>query len=57
MPPDEFDNDAEEQMYQVPLAGDTYMEDNKKVYLKLKEYLVETKGCMWIKSFDRSQDG
>ena len=40
-------------MYQVPLAGDAYMEDNKKVYLKLKEYLVKTKG----KTFDRSQDG
>ena len=44
-------------MYQVPLAGDTYMEDNKKVYLKLKEYLVETEGWAWIKTFDRSQDG
>ena len=44
-------------MYQVPLAGDTYTEDNKKVYLKLKEYLVETKGWAWIKTFDRPQDG
>ena len=43
-------------MYQVPLARDTYTEDNKKVYLKLKEYLVETKGWAWIKTFDRSQD-
>ena len=34
-----------------------YMEDNKKVYLKLKEYLVETDGWAWIKTFDRSQDG
>ena len=37
MPLDEFENDAEEQMYQVPLAGDAYREDNKKVYLKLKD--------------------
>ena len=43
-------------MYQVPLAGDTYTEDNKKVYLKLNEYLVETKGWAWIKALDRSQD-
>ena len=57
MPPDEFENDAKEQMYQIPLAGDAYMEDNKKVYLKLKEYLVETEGWAWIKTFDRSQDG
>ena len=57
MPPDEFENDAEKRMYQVLLAGDAYMEDNKKVYLKLKEYLVETEGGAWIETFDRSQDG
>ena len=57
MPPDEFENDAKERMYQVPLNGNAYMEDNKKVYLKLKEYLVETDGWAWIKTFDRSQDG
>ena len=28
-----------------------------KVYLKLKEYLVETDGWAWILTFDRSQDG
>ena len=44
-------------MYQGLLAGDANMEDNKKVYLKLKEYLVETKGWAWIETFDRSQDG
>ena len=43
-------------MYQVLLAGDTHTEVNKKVYLKLKEYLVETESWAWIETFDRSQD-
>ena len=57
MPPDEFENKAREQMCQVTLAGDAYTEDNKKVYLKLKEYLIETEGWAWIETFNRSQDG
>ena len=44
-------------MFQVLLARDAYTEDNKMVYLKLKEYLIETDDWAWIKTLDRSQDG
>ena len=56
-PPNEFEHEAEERMYQVPLAGDTYIEDNKMVNLKLKQYLIETNGWAWIENFDMSQNG
>ena len=36
---DEFKNNNEEHMYQVPHKGEAYDKDNGAMYLKLKEYL------------------
>ena len=57
MPWDEFENDEKEHMYQVPHEGKVYDKDNRAMYLKLKEYLINTTGYTWIEEFDRSEDG
>ena len=56
-PPDEFENDDKECMYQVPHEGELHDNDNRAMYLKLKEYLFNTTGYTWIEEFNRSDYG
>ena len=57
MPPEELQNDDEERMYQLPHEGKGYNKDNQTVYLKLKEYLIDTNGYTWISDYNRSDNG
>ena len=57
MPPDELENNDKECMYQVPHKGKAYDEDNRAMYLKHKEYLIDTTRYTWIEEFDMSEDG
>ena len=57
VPPTVFVDDTEERMYQLPLAGPSFEEDNRAVYRKLKSFLIETPGWAWIESFDAREDG
>jgi hypothetical protein len=54
---DEFEYDKQCCMYQIPLNGNAYNLDNASVFQKLKDFLVETPGYMWIKSFNALEDG
>ena len=56
MPLDEFMNDDVEHMYQVPHKGEAYDKGNRAVYLKLKEYLINTARYTRIEEFNRSED-
>ena len=55
--PAEFENDAQERMFQLPLTGEAYELDNGRVYRKLKEFLVDTPGAPWIEQFNASENG
>ena len=48
---------AEERMYQIPLQGDAYEEDNKTVFHLLKEYLIATQAYSWIEAYARTENG
>lgn len=50
-------NDDTEQLYQIPLVGQLYENDNKAVYLQLKQCVLNTEGWEWIKSYDANQNG
>ena len=41
---DEFANNQEECMYQLPLDSDTFEADNHAVYRKLKAFLINSPG-------------
>ena len=41
MPPEEFQNNDKERMYQIPHKGKGHNKDNQTMYLKLKEYLID----------------
>jgi len=56
-PPDEFDTDEQERMFQIALNGEAYETDNRSVYRKLKAFLVDTPGWAWIEPFDATEDG
>jgi hypothetical protein len=44
-------------LYQYPLTGNLFREDNKAVFRMLADLLRGTEGYTWIASFERSQDG
>ena len=44
-------------MFQIPLAGQAYQDDNKAVFQMLKEYLVGTVAYAWIKANSRFENG
>ena len=55
--PDVFTDDAERRMFQIPLTGDGYEEDNRAVYRKLKAFLINTAGWAWIEPYNASENG
>jgi hypothetical protein len=52
-----FVDEAERCIFQLPLAGGAYKEDNKVVYCLLKSFLVNMAGWTWIEGFDMAEDG
>jgi len=55
--PAAFTDEAERRMFQLPLTGNTFVEDNKVVYRLLKSFLVNTPGWTWIEGFDATENG
>ena len=55
--PTEFIDTVEERMFQLPLVGMRFEEDNHVVYRKLKAFLIDTAGWAWIEPFNTSEDG
>ena len=55
--PANFVDEAERRLYQIPMAGTAYTEDNKRVYRLLKSYLAGTPGIDWIEAHERTEDG
>jgi len=51
-----FANEAERRMFQLPLTGEAFNEDNMEVYHMLKSFLVNTAGWTWIKPFDATEN-
>jgi hypothetical protein len=47
-----FADDAEKRMYQLPLTGGAFEEDNKQTFRLLKSYLINMPGWTWIESFN-----
>jgi hypothetical protein len=52
-----FADDAERRMYQLPLTGGAFEEDNKQTFRLLQSYLINTPGCTWIESFNATENG
>ena len=48
-----FEDDDEEQMYQMPLVGENFKRDNKLVYSMLKAACVKTDAWTWIQDHDK----
>jgi hypothetical protein len=52
-----FADDAKRRMYQLPLTGGAFEEDNKQMFLLLKSYLINMPGWTWIESFNATENG
>jgi hypothetical protein len=52
-----FADDAKRRMYQLPLTGGAFKEDNKQTFRLLKSYLINTPGWTWIESFNATENG
>ena len=52
-----FANESERRMFQLPLTGEAFNEDNMEVYRMLKSFLVNTAGWTWIEPFDATENG
>ena len=55
--PAAFASEEEERMFQLPLHGPSFDDDNHNVFRKLKAFLVNTPGWAWIKEFDATENG
>ncbi len=55
--PTTFANTWEEKLFQMPLAGTEYDHDNRMVYHKLKAFLINTPGWVWIETFNSTANG
>ena len=44
-------------MYEIPLEGVQFDNDNGKVYHKLKEFLIDSPGWAWIEGYNATEDG
>ena len=55
--PMEFIDMVEEHMFQLPLVGLRFEEDNCVLFRKLKAFLIDTAGCIWIELFNVLKDG
>ncbi len=56
-PPAVFVNDYQCRMFQLPLNGARFDEDNRTVFRKLKAFLIDTPGWAWIESFNDTENG
>jgi hypothetical protein len=52
-----FADDAKRRMYQLPLTGGAFEEDNKQTFRLLKSYLINMPGWTWIESFNATENG
>jgi hypothetical protein len=52
-----FADDTERHMYQLPLTGGAFEEDNKQTFRLLKSYLINMPGWTWIESFNVTENG
>ena len=52
-----YEDDDEQRMYQMPLAGENFKRDNKLVYNMLKGACVKTDAWTWIQDHDKSANG
>jgi hypothetical protein len=52
-----FADDAERRMYQLPLTGGAFEENNKQTFCLLKSYLINMPGWTWIESFNVTENG
>jgi uncharacterized membrane protein YgcG len=52
-----FADDAKRRMYQLPLTGGAFEEDNKQTFRLLKSYLIKLPGWTWIESFNATENG
>ena len=55
--PGEFNNEMHRRMFQMPLEGTRFAEDNRTVYGLLKTFLIDTPGWAWIVRYDSAEDG
>ena len=55
--PAEFADDFERRLYQLPLTGAAFEEDNRKVYHLLKAFLIDTPGWAWIEHYNATEHG
>ena len=55
--PAEFVDEREERMFQLPLNGNGYEEDNRAVYRLLKAFLISSAGWAWIEQFNPTENG
>jgi len=55
--PANLETEEMRRMYQIQLAGEGYERDNRIVYQKLKEFLINTPGYAWIEEFNGTEDG
>jgi len=55
--PDDFVDEQEERMFQMPLAGPGFQEDNRAVYRLLKSFLIDTAGWAWIEQYGPTENG
>jgi hypothetical protein len=51
-----FADDAKRCMYQLPLTGGAFEEDNKQTFRLLKSYLINMPGWTWIESFNATEN-
>jgi hypothetical protein len=51
-----FADDDERRMYQLPLTGGAFEEDNKQTFCLLKSYLINMPGWTWIESFNATEN-
>jgi len=55
--PDHFVDAAEERMFQLPMHGPSFEDDNRTVFRKLKSFLIDAPGWAWIERFDATENG
>jgi hypothetical protein len=56
-PPAVYSSEEEHRMYEFPLAGPAFQMDNMAVYRKLKAFLIDSPGWVWIEPHDTAEDG
>lgn len=52
-----FQTELEENIALAQLVGETYQQDNSKVYGIIKQLVIEGPGCSYVLPFDSTSDG